>query len=96
MKKSEPKESKTIAVPEKKQKAPKQEKMIPAKKLPKIFKKNYSKKQLEKLFRHIYVSSHRELVEKLFVPNQKKEGKFYIPREQKFPKSQFVKLKKIG
>ena len=84
MKKSEPKESKTIAVPEKKQKAPKQEKMIPAKKLPKIFKKNYSKKQLEKLFRHIYVSSHRELVEKLFVPNQKKKASFIFRVNRNF------------
>lgn len=80
----------------KKQKPPKQEKMIPAKKLPKILKKNYSRRKLNKLLKHIYVASHKEMVQNLFVPNPKKEGKFYIPRDQQFPKTQFAKLKKIG
>ena len=89
-------QNETSVTPAKKEKKKKEEKQIPAKKLPGILKKSYTRKKLAKLLNHIYIPTHKEMVESLFVPNPKKEGKFYIPREQLFPKSQFVKLKKIG
>ena len=89
-------QNETSVTPAKKEKKKKEEKQIPAKKLPGILKKNYTRKKLAKLLNHIYIPTHKEMVESLFVPNPTKEGKFYIPREQLFPKSQFVKLKKIG
>lgn len=74
----------------------KEGKQIPAKKLPGILKKSYTRKKLNKLLKHIYVPTHRAMVEELFVPNPKKEGKFYIPREKLLPKNQFKKLKIVG
>ena len=74
----------------------KEEKTVPAKKLPGILKKSYTRKKLNKLLNHIYVPTHRAMVEELFVPNPKKEGKFYIPRDKMLLKSQAKKLKRIG
>lgn len=88
-------ESKTPAKT-KRTKEPKQEKTVPSKKLPKILKKNYTRKKLNALLKRIQISTDRELVEKQFVPNPKKEGKFYIPQDLMLPKSQFNKLSIIG
>ena len=74
----------------------KPEKLIPAKKLPGILKKSYTRKNLDKLIKHIQIPTHQELVKGYFVPNPKKEGKFYIPRDTQIPKLQFNKMKKIG
>lgn len=96
MKKNEITENKDSAEKTVKTKKKKEEKKVAAKKLPKIFKKKYTEKNLEKLLKRIYVPQNREEIKSLFVPDPSKEGRFYIPLDQEFPKSKITKYQKIG
>lgn len=87
--------AKTTAAPAKEKKV-KEEKKLPASKLPKIFKKSYTEKKLEKLLNKIYVPPQREEIKDLFVSNPDKPGEYYIPLNQEFPKSKLEKYQRIG
>lgn len=75
----------------------KKQKSFPAKKLPGILKKNYKANRIEKkLFKKIYVSSDKTLVQSLFEENPKKPGCLYIPRDKMIEKIDFKRLKLIA
>lgn len=83
--------------PEEGGKKRKKQKVFPAKKLPGIFKKNYKANQIEKkLFKKIYVSSDKTLVQSLFEENPKKPGRLYVPRDKMIEKIDFKRLKLIA
>lgn len=84
-------------LPEEGGKKKKKQKLFPAKKLPGILKKNYKANRIEKkLFKKIYVSSDKTLVQSLFEENPKKPGCLYIPRDKMIEKIDFKRLKLIA
>lgn len=84
-------------LPEEGGKKKKKQKFFPAKKLPGILKKNYKANRIEKkLFKKIYVSSDKTLVQSLFEENPNKPGFLYIPRDKMIEKIDFKRLKLIA
>lgn len=85
------------SLPEEGGKKKKKQKLFPAKKLPGILKKNYKANRIEKkLFKKIYVSSDKTLVQSLFEENPKKPGYLYIPRDKMIEKIDFKRLKLVA
>lgn len=75
----------------------KKTKLVPAKKLPGLFKKKYNQKTLEKkLLKNIDVPADRELVEQLFKPYDKKPGLLAADLTVQMEKSQIKKFKKLA
>ncbi|MDE6719826.1 MAG: hypothetical protein K2J68_08240, partial [Treponemataceae bacterium] len=90
-------DSEQPCLPEEGGKKKKKQKCFPAKKLPGILKKNYKANRIEKkLFKKIYVSSDKTLVQSLFEENPKKPGCRYIPRDKMIEKIDFKRLKLIA
>ncbi|MDE5898677.1 MAG: TIGR03545 family protein [Treponemataceae bacterium] len=82
--------------PAKKKKAPK---LVPAKKLPKLYRKRYTKESLEKkLLKKLYIDADRTLVEDLYVPAEDKKGRaiMRIPPEKMVPQPDFNRCKLIA
>ena len=71
-------------------------KTVAAKKLPANMKRNLSRKKLDRFIKKISIPSDKELVNKYFIENPEKEGKYCIPRNSLIPKKDFSRLKKIG
>lgn len=87
------------------QKKQKEEKKLPAAKLPKIFRKTYTEKSFEaKLLKKIYIDEDRELVKSIFTEHitTDKKGRTLktplvsVPKTAEFPKSDIKKLKFIA
>lgn len=90
-------ESEKSCLPDDGGKKKKKLKFFPAKKLPGILKKNYKADRIEKkLFKRIYVSSDKTLVQSLFEENPKKPGYLYIPRDKMIEKIDFKRLKLVA
>lgn len=83
-------------VKQKKQKKQKKVKLVKAKKIPKLFKKKYSPKKLEKLLKKIYIPSDKELIEKIFLPDEKKPELLSVNKSGTIEKKQLIRLKKIA
>lgn len=83
-------------VKQKKQKKQKKVKLVKAKKIPKLFKKKYSPKKLEKLLKKIYIPSDKELIEKIFLPDEKKPELLSVDKSGTIEKKQLIRLKKIA
>ena len=72
-------------------------KLVPAKKLPGLFKKKYNQKNLEKkLLKKIDIPADRELVQNLFKPYEKKPGLFAADLSGKIEKPLLKKYKKLA
>lgn len=71
-------------------------KQVAASKLPKILRKKYKRKKLNRLLKRIYVTKDRELVESLFVEVEGEAEMFQIPQNSLLPRKKFVRIKKIG
>ena len=91
------------AAPKKAEPAPAAEKpkkepnKIPAKKLPGLLKKVYKADKIEKvLYKKIYISSDKALVQSLFEDNPAKPGTVRIPLDAMIPKADFKRLKLIA
>ena len=54
-------------------------KTVAAKKLPANMKRNLSRKKLDRFIKKISIPSDKELVNKYFIDNPEKEGKYCIP-----------------
>jgi len=77
----------------------KKQKLFPAKKLPKLFKKKYSEKKLNnKIYKKIYIAPDLEFVKKIFVKEVSKKGKEYWTADKKltFPKAEIKRYKKLA
>ena len=93
------KETKTeVAAKEKKPK--KEEKTIPASKLPKLFTKTYTEKQLEKyLYKKIYIKQDKEYLASLIKEcgkNKKDIALYSIPKDLMFTKKELAQLKTLA
>ena len=89
---------KEVATVDKKTKvAKKEEKTIPAKKLPKLFTKTYTEKQLEKrLYKRIYIKQDKDYITSLFKEsgkNKKEVSLYSIPKDLMFTKKELAQLK---
>lgn len=74
-------------------------KMQDIKKLPKLFKKQYTQKKLDKLLKHIYIEDDKKLVQSLFVEcgkNKKDLPLFAIKEDAQIIKKDGKRLKKIA
>lgn len=71
-------------------------KLVPASKLPKNLKKQYTKKKLDKFLKKIYITKDRAIVEELFVPVKDKDDLYHIPQDSVIPRAKFSRVKKIG
>ena len=94
--KAPPSEAKEPSTPagEKPKKAPK---LVPAKKLPGLLKKVYPADKIEKkLYKKIYISSDKALLESLFEDNPAKPGTVRIPLDKMIKKTDFKRLKLIA
>lgn len=81
---------------EKTEKKEKVQKKIPAKKLPGILLKTYTKSQFEsKILSKIYIEEDKKLILSVFEEDEKK-GTFAVSKEAEFDKDQFKKIEKIG
>ncbi len=79
------------------EKPKKEPKKIPAKKLPGLLKKVYRADKIEKvLYKKIYISSDKALVQSLFEDNPAKPGTVRIPLDAMIPKADFKRLKLIA
>ena len=79
------------------EKPKKEPKKIPAKKLPGLLKKVYKADKIEKvLYKKIYISSDKALVQSLFEDNPAKPGTVRIPLDSMIPKADFKRLKLIA
>ena len=89
-----PKKAEPAPAAEKPKKEPKK---IPAKKLPGLLKKVYKADKIEKvLYKKIYISSDKALVQSLFEDNPAKPGTVRIPLDAMIPKADFKRLKLIA
>ncbi len=78
-------------------KGKKPEKLISAKKLPGILKKNYKAEKIEKaLFKKIYIPSDLELLKTYIKDNPEKPGFVFIPKDTMIPCKEFKRLKLIA
>ncbi len=80
-------------------KAPKVEKKIPAKKLPKLFKKAYSEKAFKnKILKKIYIEDDKSLVTSIYSDKIKKgkTTKLIVPKNAEFTKKDVKRLKGIA
>lgn len=96
---AEKKEIKVKETKEVKAKKQKAEKTVPAKKLPKILKKTYTKDALEKkLLKKIYIEADRKMVASLFKPATDKKGReiMCIDKTSALPKEQFERCKVVA
>lgn len=101
---SEKKESKkTVLKPkakkEKKQKQPKVEKKLGYKKLPSVFKKNYTQKAFEnKINKKLYVSADKTYIAGLFKNSKDKKGNdvLAVSKESLFTKKEIKRLKTLA
>ena len=93
-----PKEKKAKAP--KKQKAPKELKTYPVKKLPKIFKKTYTQKQLnKKILGKLFIPEDKKYVADLFKEsgkNKKDVALFAVPKDSLFEKKEVNRLVTIA
>lgn len=83
----------------KKEKVAKVEKNIPAKKLPSIFKKQYTEQKFEKrILKKLYIEQDKNMIKDLFVPAKDKKGRnvLAVDLTKSLPKSQFEKLKALS
>ena len=83
----------------KKEKVAKVEKNIPAKKLPSIFKKQYTEQKFEKkILKKLYIEQDKNMIKDLFVPAKDKKGRSVLAVDltKSLPKSQFEKLKVLS
>ena len=74
-------------------------KMVPAKKLPKLYKKEYTPKAFEKkVSKHLFIEPDRVFVEKLFVPakNTKGEDVVKVDLTAELPKPDFDRYKDLA
>ena len=79
------------------EKPKKEPKKIPAKKLPGLLKKVYRADKIEKvLYKKIYISSDKALVQSLFEDNPAKAGTVRVPLDKMISKSDFKRLKGIA
>jgi len=75
----------------------KQEKQIPASKLPGLFKKSYTQKNFEKkILNHLYIDADRQLILSLFQSGTDASGTVCIPPDTVLPKSEFKHLRLIA
>ena len=85
---------------EKKQKAPKQLKTYEAKKAPKIFKKTYTKKQLDKkILKKLFIPEDKKYIESIFKEsgkNKKGVALYAIPKDSLFEKKEINHLATIA
>ena len=84
----------------KKQKAPKELKTYPVKKLPKIFKKTYTQKQLDKkILNKLFIPEDKKYIANLFSEsgkNKKDIALFAIPKDALFEKKEVNRLSTIA
>lgn len=81
------------------EKKSKEQKTIGAKKLPKIYRIEYSQKRLEKkVLKHIYIAQDKEFVHGLFQKQLNKKGQevFTVPTIMQLKTSDFARAKKIA
>ncbi len=101
-----PEETKAVAKKEKpaktpkKQKAPKELKTYPVKKLPKLFKKTYTQKQLDKkILNKLFIPEDKKYVAELFKEsgkNKKDIAVFSVPQDSLFEKKEISRLETIA
>lgn len=88
------KTTETKALAEKKKKEPKK---VSAKKLPKLFKKAYTQKQLDALLKNLFVDEDKTLLTSLFKKTEVKgKEKLAIPQTSEFTKKELVRLKEMA
>ncbi len=78
----------------------KEEKTVPAKKLPGMFKKTYTEKKLEKkIYKNVYIADDKKYIKTLFKEsgkNKKDLPVYSIPKDLMFTKKQAAHLKTIA
>lgn len=89
------------SVKEEKAVAKKSTKTVPLKKLPKIFKKTYTEKKLnKKIYKKVFVPEDKKYLESIFVQSGVKGKKqipiFAIPKESMFAKKDVARLKVLA
>lgn len=90
-----------VATPakEKKAVAKNEPKKVPAKKLPKIYKKQYTQKAFEKkLLKHLYIETDKDLVKQLFETSTDKKGRtvMVVPKDKEIAKKDFARYKVLA
>mgnify|MGYP003397842336 CR=1 FL=1 len=90
----------TVETPakEKKAVAKNEPKKVPAKKLPKIYKKQYTQKAFEKkLLKHLYIETDKDLVKQLFETSTDKKGRtvMVVPKDKEIAKMVLQDLPQI-
>lgn len=91
----------TVATPakEKKAVAKNEPKKVPAKKLPKIYKKQYTQKAFEKkLLKHLYIETDKDLVKQLFETSTDKKGRtvMVVPKDKEIAKKDFARYQVLA
>ena len=77
----------------------KQPAKVLAKKLPKIYKKEYAEKAFEKkLLKHLYIETDKDLVKELFEKTTNKKGKtvMVVPKDKEIAKKDFARYKVLA
>ena len=75
----------------------KTQKTVPAKKLPGLLKKSYTRKQFEKkILKKIYVAADKEFINNYFTADADKTGSVRIPKNSEIVKADFIRLKTIA
>ena len=95
-KKSEETKKEIASVKQKKDVVQKQPAKVLAKKLPKIYKKEYTEKAFEKrLLKHLYIETDKDLVNALFEKTTNKKGKtvMVVPKNKEIAKIDFARYK---
>ena len=90
-----------VATPakEKKAVAKNEPKKVPAKKLPKIYKKQYTQKAFEKkLLKHLYIETDKDLVKQLFETSTDKKGRtvMVVPKDKEIAKKDFARYQVLA
>ena len=106
IKETKKKDKKTVAnASEKKEtvlknkKSKKIEKTVSAKKLPSMFKKQYTEQNFEKkILKKLYIEQDKDLLKGLFIPTKDKKGRdvLSVDLTKSLPKSQLAKLKNLS
>ena len=91
----------TVETPakEKKAVAKNEPKKVPAKKLPKIYKKQYTQKAFEKkLLKHLYIETDKDLVKQLFETSTDKKGRtvMVVPKDKEIAKKDFARYQVLA
>lgn len=95
-KKSEETKKEIASAKQKKDVVQKQPAKVLAKKLPKIYKKEYTEKAFEKkLLKHLYIETDKDLVKALFEKTTNKKGKtvMVVPKNKEIAKKDFARYK---